>query len=95
MIQGDGIEEEVIKENIGNYILLGGHGIIDGLKEAGDYKNYAKIIRLDKDEDTNTLRMYAKKYRAHNLVYLPEYEWDEAYIIINQKEYNKLKENKR
>ena len=32
MIKGDGIKEEVIKENIGSYILLGGHGLIDGIK---------------------------------------------------------------
>lgn len=92
MIKGDSIKEEVIKENIGSYILLGGHGLIDGIKYGiENYKEYAKIIKLDKNTDTDTLRMYAKKYRAHDLVYLPEYEWKQEYIIISKKEYNKLK----
>ena len=91
MIKGTSIEEEVIKENIGNYILLEGNGLIDGLKDAENYKAYIKIIRLDKNMDTGTLRLYAKRFGAHGLVYLPEYEWNQAYIIINKKEYNKLK----
>ena len=44
MIKGDGIKEEVIKENIGSYILLGGHGLIDGIKYG--IENYeAGLIR--------------------------------------------------
>ena len=89
MIKGDNITKEIIEQNIGNYILLGGHGIVNGLADEKNYKAYLKIVRLSVDGDG--LRMYAKKYKKHNIGYLPEFEWNQEYIIINKKEYNKLK----
>jgi hypothetical protein len=90
MIKGDGITKELIEQNIGNYILLGGHGLIDGLKGANSYKEYLKIIKLEHDDDGD-LEMYIKQYHNKNFKYLPEFEWNQEYIIINKKEYNKLK----
>ena len=90
MIKGDGITKELIEQNIGNYILLGGHGLIDGLKGANSYKEYLKIIKLEHDDDGD-LEMYIKQYHKKNFKYLPEFEWNQEYIIINKKEYNKLK----
>ena len=90
MIRGRPITKELIEQNIGNYILLGGQGIVDGLKRVNNYKEYLKIIKLEHDDDGD-LEMYVRKYRKHDLVYLPEFSWDQEYVIISPKEYRGLK----
>ena len=90
MIKGERITKEVIEQNIGNYILLGGHGIVDGLKRVNNYKEYLKIIKLEHDDDGD-LEMYVKPYHSQHSKYLPEFEWDQEFIVINNKEYNALK----
>lgn len=90
MIRGRPITKELIEQNIGNYILLGGQGYIDGIKSGlQNYKSYALIIKFETYDGFN--RMYVRKYRKHDLVYLPEFSWDQEYVIISPKEYRGLK----
>ncbi|MGC8651563.1 MAG: hypothetical protein ACP5RX_03050 [Minisyncoccia bacterium] len=88
-VKGDKLSKEIIIKNIGNYILLGGKGWINGLN-LSDAKFYYQRIMEYKEVDGSG-RMYVRRYHKKDLEYLPEYEWDQEFIIITPKEYKKIK----
>jgi len=82
------LEEEELKKLIGKRIILGGKGILDGLKHLsksqsekviaiGEYPPYGKCIK-------------AKHYGCKNSVLLPEWNWDQECMIFDHKEFKAL-----
>jgi len=73
-----------IKENVGNYLLLGGKGIMDGL--AFDPCKFACYKILDADNTKITV----KGYGSHHASILPSCNYDQEFKIISKKEFAKL-----
>ena len=75
---------EIIETNIGNYIALKGHGIMDGLKVYCKWDLY-KIVGYDSEGN-----LVLHRYKAKNNVYLPPHAQDQEYRIYTSKEYEQL-----
>lgn len=73
-----------IQTHIGDYIRLGGFGIIDGMGVYKSKADFYKIIRAD-DE-----RVVMRRYRARNNIYLPQYRYNQRYEIITPKTFKSL-----
>ena len=80
----DSVQSEIINQHIGDYIKLGGMGIMDGLKYSKDRNHLYKIISVD-DEG-----MHVKRYRARRGNVLPTYNFNQACQIISQEEYKNV-----
>ena len=80
----DTVKPEIIKQHIGDYIILNGKGLIDGL--TGDFTKYDadRIVKLD-DEG-----MHVRQYNRRNNCYLPYWNFDQACAILSTREYKKL-----
>jgi hypothetical protein len=68
----------------GNYIILGGKGILDGLKCCPTKFEACLIIRIAEDE------MTVRQYRRRNYSILPSWNFDQAAITYSPKEYKKF-----
>lgn len=78
------ITEKMIMENIGNYIQLGGHGIVDGLKTQPTKYNSYKIMGMDGSN------MKLKQYRAKYYCILPSFNFNQSYRILTPMEFKEL-----
>lgn len=78
---------EIIENNIGNYISLQGHGIMDGLKVFCKWDLY-KIVGYDSEGG-----LVLHRYKAKRNVYLPPHAQDQEYKIYTSAEYQKLPSN--
>ncbi len=77
-------EQCIISENIGSYIILGGHGIMDGLKCVCKHDAY-KIIGFK-----DNLDLMIKRYKKRINHLLPRHRQHQEAIILTKKEYNAL-----
>ena len=85
------ITEQTILKNIGNYIRLGGNGIMDGLKQPKNKYAFLKIMGLRRaDVTAEDQAVWIKRYRMKKSWYLPRYHWNQDYEIITPKEYKQL-----
>ena len=85
------ITERIILKNVGNYIRLGGNGIMDGLKQPKRKFTYLKIMGLRRaDVTADNQAIWIKRYRKKRAWYLPRYYWDQDFEIITPKEYKEL-----
>ena len=73
------------KNNIGNYIILDGHGIISGLKQQAYKQTAHKIVAVTENGDI-ILHSYHRKTRG----VLTTGSQDQKYRIISQYDYRGL-----
>lgn len=73
-----------ITANIGNYIVLGGMGIMNGLNHVCKYSAH-KILGLDSSHN-----LQLKQYRARVTSILPAYNFNQEFKIISKKEFANL-----
>lgn len=76
---------QVISENIGNYILLDGKGIMSGFKDRLTKYDILKIVGVRDD------CIVVKRYMRHSNSILPDYEYDQKCRIYTVAEYNRIK----
>lgn len=79
------ITPNTIEQNIGNYIQLGGFGIIDGLVGYPRKSALYRIIGLNAAGD-----MLLRGYRQRRNSRLPSYNFLQEAIIMSPKEYKKF-----
>jgi len=80
----DSVQSEIINQHIGDYIILGGMGLIDGLKGSHTKYNASRIVKLDNDG------MHVRQYNRRNNCYLPHYNFNQSCLILSAREYKKL-----
>lgn len=73
----------VIDQHIGEYILLGGLGLLDGMKNP-DKASVVKIVGFYDNAP------HFKQYRRRIPVYIPERYWEQEFRFVSKKEYKKL-----
>jgi len=77
----------IVSHYKGDYIQLGGRGILDGIKLAPCKMGVYKIIGMDDDGG-----LIVKAYRARGCLVIPQYNQDQQYQIITSKDWRKLPE---
>jgi UDP-3-O-acyl-N-acetylglucosamine deacetylase len=77
---------EEISKNVGNHIVFGGMGILDGLKFPCKFSAH-KIIGLDEKGN-----LIVKQYRAKYNSILPVHNFNQGFMIIDKKEFKNLPE---
>lgn len=95
MTEYERITYDILRENKGNYIQLGGKGIIDGLRISPRKFNVLRIgdlrlgqwVKLPTDLYNG---VYLMKYRCRIYRTLPEINFDQCCRIYTLKEYRKL-----
>lgn len=78
---------KLILANIGNYIILNGKGLIDGLKQKPTKFGSLKIIGIDNDG-----ALTLKQHRRRTLSSLPEFNQNQDFAIITKKQFSTLGE---
>ena len=79
------ITEQIIKQNIGNFIRLGGHGILDGLKQTPAKCQYYKLLEVC------PTHINLKAFRKQIGYVLNHHNWNQEYEIISPKQYKQIK----
>jgi len=79
---------KLIEQRKGQYIRLGGLGIMDGLKLQKSKRQFHQIM----DYDAGTRSLIIRRYRARRHSYVPYHNQYQFYEIINKKEFLQLPE---
>ena len=70
---------EILKNHIGDYLKLGGHGIMDGMKSPATKTSVHKIIAVAENGD-----IILRNYRAKKNCVLPVYSQNQEWGIIRK-----------
>jgi len=85
--------EMLIQNHKGDYIILEGFGIVNGLDFHEDKQAYVQIqggkYRYE-DGTAKLVGLYVRGYRQRKWRYLPTYRFAQRYYLINQKEWRKM-----
>lgn len=73
-----------LNDHIGERMILGGKGLLDGLKLAPSKSMVVTICGLSDGKP------YFRQFGRHKLVYVAEGFWDQECRFVSEKEYKKL-----
>lgn len=86
--QLDKLTDEELESLIGKRVVLGGRGLLDGLKHMSKSSSY-RVIGIFNDEYYGRfIRM--KEHGRRITVLLPQPAWNQQVAILTEKEYKKL-----
>jgi hypothetical protein len=90
MIEYKQITRDILEAHKWDYIQLGGHGILNGLKSKPCKNKLYKIEDVEVSGNDNFETLYLRQYRCTNRRILPAYSWNQACRIFTKKEYKHL-----
>ena len=89
------VTKDLMEKSKGRYIRLGGHGIIDGLRDEPTKIDLYEIgdIRISEHKGERCVSgVSIKRHRSRVPLYLPYHRWDQQCEIWTEKERKDLRE---
>ncbi len=88
------ITYDILESHKGEYIQLGGRGILNGLKFSPSKFEVWKICDLSIEnkntENAFSTGVYLRKYRCRKSMLLPSYHFDQQCRVYTSKEYGEM-----